>query len=152
MSIISPNWRFWGSKFINWSKYHQFGDLEAPNRRFFGPIAAYLIYCRLPFCRLGICRRQTAMPSDTGNGIAGGKLRCISHGLSSTLPKKISPNFSAFFFIQSDGRPVPTFYSRFSKKNRIEFISQSQILKTTNLNDLNTPKRFSSVLCLYNDD
>ena len=57
----------------------------------------------------------------------------------------------SIFFIQSDGRPVPTFYSRFSKKNRIEFISQSQILKKRNSNDLNNLKRLSSVLCLYND-
>ena len=49
------------------------------------------------------------------------------------------------FFIQSDGRPVPTFCSRFGKKNQIDFISQSQILKTTNLNDLNNLKQFSSV-------
>ena len=39
--------------------------------------AAYLTLCRLPFLPSGLCRRQTAKPSDTGNGIAAGKLRCI---------------------------------------------------------------------------
>ena len=40
--------------------------------------AAYLILYHLPFLPSGLCRRQTAKPSDTGNGIAAGNLRGIS--------------------------------------------------------------------------
>ena len=48
--------------------------------------AAYLILCRLPFLPSGLCRRQTAKPSDTGNGIAAGKVTGIAaRGLTNKL-------------------------------------------------------------------